>query len=62
MHALRLSLQDAIKGVEPGISGPSIFSAVRITYTVEKEEEEEEEVKEEEEKVLGSAPEPLSSC
>lgn len=48
MHALRISLQDAINGVEPGSSGPSIFSAVRITYTKEE--------------ALGSAPKPLSSC
>lgn len=53
MHALRLSLQDAINGVEPGSGGPSIFSPVRITYTEEEEEEEE---------ALGSAPKPLSSC
>lgn len=60
MHALRLSLQDAIIGVEPGSSGPSIFSAVRITYTEEKGEQEEE--VEEEGEVLGPVPEPLSSC
>lgn len=52
MHALRISLQDAISRVELGIGGPSIFSTVRITYTEEEEEEE----------ALGSAPKPLSLC